>query len=94
MKSKLSVRKIAKSWKIKIGILKLNSIVPNYMSSCIIVSSFAKCNFRFDLLEAIVRSESEKIIVTHGTDTIIETGNWLETQLKLHLKSKKRKILQ
>ena len=70
----------------------LNSIIPN----CIVLVAaylqqlFIKCNFRFNLLEAIVRCGSEKIIVTHGTDTIIETGNWLETQLKLHLKSEKK----
>ena len=34
-------------------------------------------------METILKSSEEKILITHGTDTIIETGVWLEKQLGL-----------
>ena len=34
-------------------------------------------------METISKTSEEKILITHGTDTIIETGVWLENQLGL-----------
>ena len=36
---------------------------------------------RFQLLSTILSASEKEIIITHGTDTLIETGIWLETQL-------------
>ena len=36
---------------------------------------------RFHLLSAILSASEKEIIITHGTDTLIETGIWLQNQL-------------
>ena len=36
---------------------------------------------RFNLLSAILSASEKEIIITHGTDTLIETGIWLQNQL-------------
>ena len=51
------------------------------------IDMYLKYNFffgifcRFNLLSAILSASEKEIIITHGTDTLIETGIWLQNQL-------------
>lgn len=44
---------------------------------------------REEILDAILKSDSENIIITHGTYTMVETGKFLKKRLEGKLKNKK-----
>ena len=50
-------------------------------------------HFRRELLKTIVECEHCKIIVTHGTDTIIETAKYLQIQLQEDSKMFEKRII-
>ena len=50
-------------------------------------------HFRRELLKTIVECEQCKIIVTHGTDTIIETAKYLQIQLQEDSKMFEKRII-
>jgi hypothetical protein len=50
-------------------------------------------HFRRELLKTIVECEQYKIIVTHGTDTIIETAKYLQIQLQEDCKMFEKRII-